>query len=447
MNRLTNNLLEKNISLTDEIQKAKILKSINYIALLALILYSSYIIIFNKHESNFLSRIYLILGFLAVSIVDLILIYKKKVFMAGNILLSAWTMVELFSLFQRLGTDIDFFTFYAGGYYYLLLFLAGSAFFSTKLNFHFNALLIFISTIILYFLSQKMLSVDILPKIRLAFFNFELTVAIVYFILWQFRKNVEKSFSKVENNTQQLLNKNNELQKLSLNIKNSAINLVTKSNLVGQLSTTLAKDSNEQNSTTEEISSSMEEMLATIEQNSDIAISTNQKIKKSVSELEIGGKTIISTLDLVSTISDKIHIISDIAGKTDILAINAAIEAARASQNGSGFAVIAEEIRKLAEKSNTSASEIVQLADNGKKMSVKSSQVVISNSNEIKNIVNLVNDIVKAGEEQASNAMAITNAIKQLSDISSRYSGSANQMEKLSSELLEQADGLKSLIN
>jgi len=79
-------------------------------------------------------------------------------------------------------------------------------------------------------------------------------------------------------------------------------------------------------------------------------------------------------------------------------------------------------------------------------MSEKSSQVVISNSNEIKKIINLVNDIVKAGEEQANNAMAITKAVKQLTDISNRYTGSANQMEKLSSELLEQAEDLKKLI-
>jgi len=272
-----NNLSGKNISLTDEIQKAKILKSINYIALVALVLYFVYIIIFNKNTSNFLSRIYLILGFLTVSIIDLILIYRKKILLAANILVTAWILVELISLFQRLNKDVDFFTFYAGGYYYLLLFLAASALFSTKINFHFNSLLLFISTVIIFFLSQEMLSVDILPKIKLSFFNFELTFVISYIILWQFRKNIEKSFLKLENNAQQLLSKNNELQNLSLNIKNSANNLLIKSNLVGQLSATIAKDSNEQNSTTEEISSSMEEMLATIEQNSDKAISTNQK--------------------------------------------------------------------------------------------------------------------------------------------------------------------------
>jgi methyl-accepting chemotaxis protein len=114
----------------------------------------------------------------------------------------------------------------------------------------------------------------------------------------------------------------------------------------------------EQAAASEQASSAMEEMAANIKQNADNAAQTEKIARQSSKDAESSGVVVGRAVEAMRTIADKIGIVQEIARQTDLLALNAAVEAARAGEHGKGFAVVASEVRKLAERSQTAASEI-----------------------------------------------------------------------------------------
>lgn len=244
-----------------------------------------------------------------------------------------------------------------------------------------------------------------------------------------------------------LLNMKIQLRRIVNDIKKIANNVAAGSVEISTSATEIAQGANEQAASTEEISSSIEEMVANIEQNTDNAQQTEKIAQASSKEISEGQKSFYETLKAMKDIAEKILIIGDIARKTDLLAINAAIEAARAGKYGKGFAVVAREIRKLAENSQEAASEIDELSKNTLIVAEKSSNLLSDIVPNVQKTALLVQEITMASNEQKSGANQIAKAIEQLTLVTQQNSAAAEEMSSGSEELASQADYLNSIIN
>ncbi|MEA3450657.1 MAG: methyl-accepting chemotaxis protein, partial [Bacteroidota bacterium] len=195
------------------------------------------------------------------------------------------------------------------------------------------------------------------------------------------------------------------------------------------------------------IATSMEQILAMINSNTQNAIITGKTSKKTANEMKQSNEIFVKTIKSVSEISKKISIITEIAVKTDILSINAAIEAARAGEAGKGFAVVAHEIRKLADKTKTASDEITKLSQSGQDISKIAGEKLSKTIPEIIKSAELVGNIVSAGKEQQSGVENINTSIQQLTEITNENSASAEEMSSSAEQLSAQAEQLKELIS
>jgi methyl-accepting chemotaxis protein len=238
-----------------------------------------------------------------------------------------------------------------------------------------------------------------------------------------------------------------KLKEIVSNIWVSAENIFSASQHLNQTSFELSEGANEQAASTEEVSSSMEQMVGNINQNTDNSRQTEIIAVKAASDIESGSKAVITTVDAMKQIAEKISIIGVIAEKTDVLAINAAIEAARAGEHGKGFAVVASEIRKLAERSQNAARQIDELSKSSVKIADKSGEELLRIVPDIQRTSLLVQEITAGSMEQNTGAEQINNALIQLNTITQRNAAASEEMASSSEELFAQAEQLKHTVS
>jgi methyl-accepting chemotaxis protein len=246
----------------------------------------------------------------------------------------------------------------------------------------------------------------------------------------------------------------NALKEMVLKLREISENIKLASEQVGagsrELSSTaqlVAQGANEQASSSEQIASTMEQMAVTNDQNTENAKRTDQIATGVASDIEIVNLSIEKTFEAMKNISDKISIITDIAEKTDILAINAAIEAARAGDYGKGFAVVAAEVRDLAEHSQKAADEIVKVSENSIVQVEQSKKLLEKVYPEVKRTSVLVNEIAAATIEQSKGIHEVNQGIQQLSTVIQQNSASSEEMAASSEELSSQSDQLNESIS
>jgi len=208
----------------------------------------------------------------------------------------------------------------------------------------------------------------------------------------------------------------------------------------------VSQGATEQASSAEEASASMEEMAANIKQNADNAAQTEKIARQSAQDAEASGEAVNRAVDAMQTIAEKIAIVQEIARQTDLLALNAAVEAARAGEHGRGFAVVASEVRKLAERSQTAATEISAVSSDTVKAAQSAGEMLTTLVPNIRRTAELVSEISAACREQDIGASQINEAIQQLDKVTQQNASASEQMSATSEELAAQAEELQTSI-
>ena len=233
----------------------------------------------------------------------------------------------------------------------------------------------------------------------------------------------------------------------------------------------LSKSANRLSSSANEQAASLEETAAAVEEITSIVKSSVQKVYQMstlANELQVSSKdgetlalkTTRAMDDIdsqVKSINDAITVIDQIAFQTNILSLNAAVEAATAGEAGRGFAVVAAEVRNLAARSAEAAKEIKDIvasatskANEGKVIANNMISGYTSLNSKINETITLIEDVSQASREEEKGIIQINDAVNALdqatqvnANSATTISGLANEVSKLSDTLLQIADRAK----
>ena len=228
--------------------------------------------------------------------------------------------------------------------------------------------------------------------------------------------------------TNSLSEMSKKLESITQSIRVKASQIVADSHALSNSVSHISESATRQAMAADEISAVLSYMLDIVSRNTSLALETHEIITDLANDLntvsQVSKKSLASTLQ----ITDKLRIINDIASKTDLLAINAAVEAAKATDDGKGFAVVAAEIKKLAERCRAA---VVQI-DEATAEDVRLTQTVAQLFDKLVPIINNTNEkissIAASAQDQESSSQQISKSIKQLAEIATKNANAASDM-------------------
>jgi len=232
-------------------------------------------------------------------------------------------------------------------------------------------------------------------------------------------------------------------------IKSTSDTLANNIEVLTSSSTNLSNSSNEQAASLEEASAALEEITSSVISNAANIRKMSDYASEVTTSAKTGEQLANDTTDAmdeinneVAAISDAISVIDQIAFQTNILSLNAAVEAATAGEAGKGFAVVAQEVRNLASRSADAANEIKVLVENatkkansGKTISMEMIDGYSKLNENITNTINLIQDVESSSKEQQIGIEQINNTVQELDQKTQQNAQEASNITSLATKV------------
>jgi hypothetical protein len=237
-----------------------------------------------------------------------------------------------------------------------------------------------------------------------------------------------------------------QLNRVVTEVRAGSDALSTAASQVAALARSVSEGTTQQASAVEETTSSLEQMNASIRQSAENSRTMETMASASARSAEESGRAVALTVGAMKSITGKISVIEEIAYQTNLLSLNAAIEAARAGEHGHGFGVVADEVRRLAERAQAAAKDVRTTASESVQTAERSGKLLEELVPNILKTADLVREVAAGSAEQAAGVTHVGQAMNNVDAVAQRNATGAEQLSATAREMETRTAALRELV-